>query len=83
MHLEHIFVENFQGLRSASLDLATPITLVAGFNGAGKSSLREAIGFALGGSGRVQHKKDYGKLVTEGEKKAQIIVSHDGAASSF
>lgn len=83
MHLEHIFVENFQGLRSASLDLATPITLVAGFNGAGKSSLREAIGFALGGSGRVQHKKDYGRLVTEGEKKAQIIVSHDGAASSF
>ncbi|MDG9807202.1 AAA family ATPase [Pseudomonas juntendi] len=83
MHLEHIFVENFQGLRSASLDLATPITLVAGPNGAGKSSLREAIGFALGGSGRVQHKKDYGKLVTEGEKKAQIIVSHDGAASSF
>lgn len=83
MRLEHIFVENFQGLRSASLELATPITLVAGFNGAGKSSLREAIGFALGGSGRVQHKKDYGKLVTEGEKKAQIIVSHDGAASSF
>lgn len=83
MHIEHIFVENFQGLRSASLDLATPITLVAGFNGAGKSSLREAIGFALGGSGRVQHKKDYGKLVTEGEKKAQIIVSHDGGASSF
>ncbi|MBF8733071.1 AAA family ATPase [Pseudomonas guariconensis] len=83
MHLEHIFIENFQGLRSASLDLATPITLVAGFNGAGKSSLREAIGFALGGSGRVAHKKDYAKLVTEGEKKAQIIVSHDGAASSF
>lgn len=83
MHLEHIFIENFQGLRSASLDLSTPITLVAGFNGAGKSSLREAIGFALGGSGRVAHKKDYAKLVTEGEKKAQIIVSHDGAASSF
>ena len=83
MHLEHIYIENFQGLRSASLDLATPITLVAGFNGAGKSSLREAIGFAMGGSGRVAHKKDYAKLVTEGEKKAQIIVSHDGAASSF
>lgn len=83
MHLEHIFIENFQGLRSASLDLTTPITLVAGFNGAGKSSLREAVGLALGGSGRVAHKKDYGKLVTEGEKKAQIIVSHDGAASSF
>lgn len=83
MHLEHIFIENFQGLRSASLDLATPITLVAGFNGAGKSSLREAVGLALGGSGRVAHKKDYAKLVTEGEKKSQIIVSHDGAASSF
>lgn len=83
MRLEHIFVEHFQGLSQASLDLTAPITLVAGFNGAGKTSLKEAIGLALGGSARVVHKKDYGQLVTEGQKKAQIIVSHDGAASSF
>lgn len=82
MRLEHLFVENFQGLQQASLDLTAPITLVAGFNGAGKTSLKEAIGLALGGSARVVHKKDYAKLVTEGQAKAQIIVSHDGAASS-
>lgn len=83
MRIESVFVENFQGLISAQLDLAAPITLVGGFNGAGKSSLKEAIGLALGESARIALKKDYAKLITEGQKKAQIIVSHDGAASSF
>ncbi|AZD50545.1 AAA family ATPase [Pseudomonas chlororaphis] len=83
MRANHLFVENFQGLRSANLDLTAPITLVSGPNGAGKSSLQEAINLALGGPARVSLKKDYAQLVTEGEKKAQIIFSHDDVASSF
>ncbi|WP_341959252.1 AAA family ATPase [Pseudomonas sp. RC10] len=83
MHIESIYVENFQGLRSANLTLSTPITMVCGLNGAGKSSLKEAIGLALGESARVAKKGDYKMLVTEGEKKAQIIIGHDGAASSI
>ncbi|HWH86193.1 MAG TPA: AAA family ATPase [Pseudomonas sp.] len=83
MRLNHLFVENFQGLKSANLELAAPITLVAGANGAGKSSLQEAINLALGGKARVAQKQDYKQLVTEGQKKAQIIVSHDDVASSY
>lgn len=83
MRLNHLYVENFQGLQACNLDLAAPITLVSGPNGAGKSSLQEAINLALGGSARVSLKKDYKQLVTEGQKKAQIIVSHDDIASSY
>lgn len=84
MRIESIYVENFQGLRSANLDLTTaPITMVCGLNGAGKSSLKEAIGLALGEAARVALKKDYAQLITEGEKKGQIIIGHDGVASSI
>ncbi|MBD8493866.1 ATP-binding protein [Pseudomonas syringae] len=83
MRIDSIFIENFQGLRHASLELNTPITMVLGANGAGKSSLQEAIGLALGEAARVAHKKDYGQLVTEGQKKASIVIGHDGVASSF
>ncbi|KTC38596.1 hypothetical protein AO265_17380 [Pseudomonas sp. ABAC61] len=83
MRLNHLFVENFQGLRLANLELQAPITLVAGPNGAGKSSLQEAINLALGGQTRVALKKDYKQLITDGQDKAQIIVSHDDVASSY
>lgn len=83
MRLERLYIENFQGLAHADLDLSAPITMVAGANGAGKSSLKEAIGLALGEAARVAKKMDYGQLVTEGQKKSQIIVGHDGVASSF
>jgi hypothetical protein len=83
MRLTHLYVENFQGLKSCNLDLSAPITLVCGANGAGKSSLQEAINLALGGSARVALKKHYKQLVTEGSKKAQIILSHDGVTSSY
>ncbi len=83
MRIESIYVENFQGLRHANLILSAPITMVCGLNGAGKSSLKEAVGLALGEAARISLKKDWGKLVTEGEKKAQIIIGHDGVASSI
>lgn len=83
MRANHLFVENFQGLQACNLDMTAPITLVSGPNGAGKTSLQEAINLALGGSARVSLKKDYKQLVTEGQKKAQIIFSHDDVASSY
>ena len=83
MRIESIYIENFQGLRHANLTLSAPITMVCGLNGAGKSSMKEAVGLALGESARIAHKKDYAKLVTEGQKKAQIIIGHDGVASSI
>lgn len=83
MRIESIHIENFQGLASANLTLSAPVTLVCGLNGAGKSSLKEAIGLALGEAARVAKKGDYKMLVKEGEKKSQIIIGHDGAASSI
>ncbi|MCQ9423433.1 AAA family ATPase [Pseudomonas sp. LJDD11] len=83
MRIDSIYIENFQGLRHANLQLGTPITLVCGLNGVGKSSLRDAIALAFGEGARVQHKKDWAQLVTEGQKKGQIIIGHDGAASSI
>ncbi|CZT29870.1 AAA family ATPase [Pseudomonas cerasi] len=83
MKIESIYIENFQGLSNANLELTAPITMVCGHNGAGKSSLKEAIGLALGEAARVAKKGDYKMLITEGQKKGQIIIGHDGAASTI
>ncbi|QXG34005.1 AAA family ATPase [Pseudomonas viridiflava] len=83
MKIESVYIENFQGLSNANLTMTAPITMVCGHNGAGKSSLKEAIGLALGESARVAKKGDYKMLITEGQKKGQIIIGHDGAASSI
>lgn len=84
MRLEHIHIENFQGIRALDLELPTPITLVAGHNGAGKSSLAEAIRLALGGdAARVGLKKEYPALVTEGAKIGAICLDLDGAPVSI
>ncbi len=69
MKLTAFEIKNFIGVRLVSVNFDTPIQLFAGKNGSGKSSLQEAIRMAmLGTSERVIHKKDYIKLVTEGQK---------------
>lgn len=69
MKLTKITASNFLGIRSVDVDLSTPVTLFAGANGAGKSSLQEAVRMALiGESVRVGLKKDYGQIVRDGEK---------------
>ncbi|HHN2599558.1 TPA: AAA family ATPase, partial [Pseudomonas aeruginosa] len=66
----------FQGLRHAALDVSAPVLLVAGHNGAGKSSLLDAIAMAFNGQPRrVSLKKEMDKLVTEGAKKGEAHVT--------
>lgn len=80
MRITNIEVTNFQGLRHAALAVSEPVLLVSGFNGAGKSSLLDAISMALTGQPRrVSLKKDMAKLVTEGAKKGEAVVSWTGA----
>ena len=48
MRVTTIQLENFRGFPSLSLDLARPLTVLAGINGAGKSSVLEALAMLLG-----------------------------------
>lgn len=80
MRISEINVTNFQGLRNAALVVSAPLLLVSGHNGAGKSSLLDAISMAFTGQPRrVNLKKDMGQLVTEGSKKGEAHLTwNDG-----
>lgn len=76
MRIASITATNFQGLHHAALVVSAPVLLVSGNNGAGKSSLLDAIAMAFTGSPRrVSKKKDLDQLVTEGQKKGEAHVA--------
>lgn len=76
MRITSLNVTNFQGLRNAALAVSEPLLLVSGHNGAGKSSLLDAISMAFTGQPRrVNLKKDMGQLVTEGQKKGEAHIT--------
>lgn len=78
MKLTYLQAENFLGIRAASVALDRTVNLFAGGNGAGKSSLSEAIRMALSGEAvRVSLKKEYGQLVTDGAKHGFAEVGVD------
>lgn len=85
MKLTHLSIKNYLGVRA--LEIATdlsPITLLAGQNGAGKSSALEAVRHALGGDpSRVALKKDYGALLTHGERQGFAEVTTDAGTFSI
>ncbi|MEF8755980.1 MAG: AAA family ATPase [Accumulibacter sp.] len=84
MKITAIQTKSFLGARDVDLKLTKPVCLVAGPNGSGKSSLHEAVRQALTGeSVRVALKKDYQKLITEGEKVGYAVVEHDGERSAI
>lgn len=75
MKLTHLTVSNFLGARAVDVSLSKPITLFAGKNYAGKSSIQEAVRMALTGeSVRVGLKKDYSALVSEGQESGFVEV---------
>ena len=79
MRLTNINVTNFQGLRHAALDVSAPLLLISGDNGAGKSSLLDAVSMAMTGQPRrVKLKKDLAELVTEGAKKGEAVITWAG-----
>ncbi|MGU0642153.1 AAA family ATPase [Pseudomonas aeruginosa] len=81
MRITKIEITNFQGLRHAALDVSAPVLLVAGHNGAGKSSLLDAIAMAFNGQPRrVSLKKEMDKLISEGAKKGEARVEWLDAA---
>lgn len=75
MKLATIQIRNVLGARAVDVRLATPVLLVAGHNGAGKSSVQEAVRMALTGEPvRVAMKKEYDALVTEGQESGFVEV---------
>lgn len=49
MYLSNIHIENFKGIKCADIDFDRAVNLVIGDNGAGKTSVLEAVSVALGG----------------------------------
>ena len=84
MKLTKLNIQNFLGARAVEVELTAPVTLFSGENGAGKSSIQEAVRMALvGESVRVGLKKDYSALVSDGEKSAFAEVHTDQGICSI
>lgn len=76
MKLTHITAQAYLGARAVELAITTPVTLIAGKNGAGKSSLQEAIRHALGGdAARVALKKEFKALMSDGASSSYATVA--------
>lgn len=79
MKINGINITNVLGVRRVNVGLSTPIALFAGKNGTGKSSIQEAVRMAIRGEVlRVDKKKDYPLMVTEGAKEGIAIITTDG-----
>ena len=81
MKITRISAQNYLGIREADIALDRPVHLFAGRNGAGKSSLMEAVRHALTGETvRVSLKKEYASLLTDGAESGFVEVVSDGGA---
>lgn len=78
MLIKRISARSFMGARHADIEPREKVLILAGLNGAGKSSIIEGAKAALLGLiDRVKLKKEYGQLVTEGESLSSVIVETD------
>lgn len=86
MKLGQLKIDNVQGIRHLDVNLAaSPVTLFAGGNHVGKSTLADCLRMAIRGeTPRVKLKKDYGQMVRDGAKKGSISLSaDDGTTRTF
>lgn len=83
MKITHIQTSNFLGARAVDVTLTKPVVMFAGTNGAGKSSLQEAIRMALTGEPvRVDLKKEYGAMITDNGESAFVEIGTPESAYS-
>jgi hypothetical protein len=80
MKITTLQADNLLGIKSVNLKLVQPITLFAGRNGSGKSSIQEAVRMAICQDQvrNVTHKKEFGKLVHGDAKAGGALVVMDG-----
>lgn len=78
MKITRITAQNFLGARAVDLDLRKPVALIAGKNGAGKSSIRDAIALAFTADlCRVSLKKEAAALISEGGESCFVEITTD------
>lgn len=76
MKIHHIQTSNFLGARAVDLALKKPVSLIAGKNGAGKSSIRDAIALAFTADlCRVSLKKEAASLISEGGESCFVEIT--------
>lgn len=82
MKITRIQADNLLGLQHVDVRISTPIALFAGRNGAGKSSIQEAVRMAICQDDvrGVTTKKEFGKLVYGEEKAGGAVVTIDDDA---
>lgn len=81
MKLNRLQIDNFLGIKSVDVRLSKPVTLFAGANHSGKTSIRDAVQFAMEWTPLrdVTKKNEFAALVHKGEKAggAQLLVDND------
>lgn len=76
MKITRIQTCNFLGARAVDLALTKPVALIAGKNGAGKSSIRDAIALAFTADlCRVSLKKEAASLINEGGESCFVEIT--------
>lgn len=78
MRLESILTTNFLKFRSWDKAFRAPVTLFCGGNEVGKTSVANAISFALTGQprrGHIEKKKDLAALVSYGERSGNVTLN--------
>lgn len=78
MRITRLIIENLLGIKRVDLDRLPRVIVIAGKNGAGKSSCAEAIRLALLADGpRLGHKKDWGRIVHDGANAGSVEIVTD------
>lgn len=82
MKLTHLTASDFLGLKYVDLDLSRPVNLVLGRNGAGKSSVRDAIQYALIGRCRSTDAAGRGadSLIRRGEERLTVFLQTEAGS---
>lgn len=81
MKITKLSIKNLLGVKEAEINNPKKIVFVSGANGAGKSSIRDAVALAMTGDlSRVTLKKDASRLVNEGADAGSVAVEINGDA---
>lgn len=84
MQITQFTIESVYGIRAVDVPITTPVTLFAGWNEAGKSSIGDAIRLALTGDPvRVSFKKDLHFALNGTAKAGVVSITGDGWDASI